>query len=369
MWRRIRSLIVKEFLALLKDKRGRMVLIVPPLLQMFVFSYAATFEVRNVALAVLNEDAGPAGRELIARFSASPYFVETVRLTHEREIPALIADKDALMVVHLAGTFSADLLGRQSAPVQIIVDGRRSNTALIALGYAQNIVTGFGREWAAAHGLPGPAANLVVRAWFNPNLLSSWYIISGMVALITVVVTLMVTALSVARERELGTFEQLLVTPLRPVEVLIGKVVPAIVIGFVEGMAILAFARFWFHLPFAGSVSSMLASIAVFLLALTGVGLMISSICKTQQQATLGVFLFLMPAVILSGFGTPIANMTPWVQYLTYLNPMRYMLIILRGIFLQDMPAAVVLGNLWPMALIALATLTVAAWFFRRRLY
>jgi ABC-2 type transport system permease protein len=368
MWGRVRALIAKEFLAVWKDKRSRTVIIVPPLLQLLVFGYAASFDVNHVATAIYNEDTGLAARALVARFEGSPSFETVARLAREDEMRDVIDARDASLVVHIGQTFSRDLIARRPATVQLIVDGRESNTALIILGYASRIVADFNDAWLKAHGEALPPARLVVRSWFNPNLESQWFIVPGIVALLTLVVTTVVTALTVAREREVGTFEQLLVTPLRPVEILIGKSVPAMVIGLAEGSVIIVVGALWFAVPLRGDLALLYAGLFLYLLAVIGVGLMISSIARTQQQAILGAFLFSVPAVILSGFATPIDNMPEIIQHLTLLNPMRYFLVIVRGTFLEGLPAYLVYGRLWPMALIALVTLTGAAWMFRHRM-
>jgi ABC-2 type transport system permease protein len=365
---RLRALIVKEFLAIWRDKKSRTVIVIPPVLQLLVFGYAATFDVNHIATAIYNEDSGQASRDLIARFQGTSAFEGARTLTRVSEFADVIDAKDASLVIHIGPTFSADLLARPPAKVQFIVDGRQSNTALIILGYANTVLSEFNRDWARAHGMAQPPASLVVRSWFNPNLLSRWFVVPGIVALLNLVVAIVVTALSVAREREVGTFEQLLVSPFRPLEILVGKSTPALIIGMAEATVIIAVAVFWFGVPLIGDLALLYAGLFLFLLATIGVGLMISSLARTQQQAILGAFLFIVPAVILSGFATPIANMPEWIQHVTYLNPMRYFLIIVRGVFLQDIPADLVLNLLWPMALIALVTLTSAAWLFRHRL-
>jgi ABC-2 type transport system permease protein len=368
VWNRIRALIAKEFVAVWSDKKSRFVIIVPPIIQLLVFGYAATFDVDHVTTAIYNEDGGLAARELVARFEGSPTFDVVASLDREDEIAGVIDPKVASLVVHVGRTFSRDLIAHRPAKVQFVVDGRESNTALIILGYAGRIIAEFNQEWLSLHGEPQPPASLVVRAWFNPNLLSRWFIVPGIVALLTLVVTTVVTALTVARERELGTFEQLLVTPFRPFEILVGKAVPPLVIGLAGGSVIILFAILWFGVPFRGELVLLYAGLFVYILAVIGVGLMISSISRTQQQAILGAFLFVVPAVILSGFATPIANMPPIIQDVTLANPMRYFLIIVRGIFLEGLPAPLVYDQLWPMAVIAVLSLSGAAWLFRHRL-
>ncbi len=368
MLRRIWALIVKEFLAIWKDGQSRSVLIGPPIIQLLLFGYAATYDVNHISAAILNQDGGGAGRDLVARFTGAPAFGTLVYPERVEDFAGLIDRRDVLLVVHVGPTFSADLAAGRPATVQLIVDGRNSNTALVVLGYANAIVDAFGRDWIRANGLPPPPGRIVARAWYNPNLEGRWFFIPGLMALLGLVVTVTLTALSVARERELGTFEQLLVSPLRPSEILVGKSVPALVIGLTEGALIALLAVLWFGVPLKGSPFLLFLGLFVFVLAIVGMGLMISALSRTQQQAVFGTFLFTMPAVILSGFATPIENMPEWVQALTVVNPVRYFLVIVRGVFLQDMTAAAVLTQLWPMALIAVSTLTAAGWLFRHRL-
>jgi ABC-2 type transport system permease protein len=365
---RIIALAVKELLAVLKDKKSRIVLVVPPILQLLVFGYAATFDLNDIPVAVYNEDRSAPSRELVARITGSPNFDLYGYLDHEGQIEPLINNKEVLMVLHLGPRFSADLYSGRSAEAQVIIDGRNSNTALLLLGYLRRIVSDFNQQWAEDEGRPTPPATVRVRPWFNSNLVSRWFIVPGIVGLLTLVITTIVTSLSVAREREAGTFDQLLVTPMRPFEILIGKAFPGILIGTVEGSFILFMAVFWFEVPFRGDLGALYVGMFLFILSAVGIGLMISSLAVTQQQGMLGAFLFLVPAVILSGFATPIANMPEAVQMLTYLNPLRYFLIILRGVFLEGDNFDLLLPYYWPMAIIALVTLSFAGWLFRHRI-
>ncbi len=366
---RIWGLVVKELVSLLKEPRTRFVIVGPPIIQLMVFGYAGTFDLSHAPFALYNEDRSAPSRELAARFEGSPAFAEVARLGNDAEMARVLSERRALMVLHIGRTFSRDILRGRSATVQVVVDGRNSNTALLALGYAGAIMTDFNQQWTGDHGGPRAPAVLQMRARYNPNLESRWFIVPGIVALLTMVVTLVVTALSVARERELGTFDQLLVTPLRPAEILLGKMVPGLVIGFVEASFISAMAVVWFQVPLVGSLGALALGLVLYTLSVIGVGLAVSSLAVTQQQALLGAFLFLVPAITLSGFATPITNM-PWlVQELTLLNPMRYFLLVVRGVFLEGAGVAVLLPQFWPMAVMALATLAGAAWMFRRRLY
>jgi len=363
------ALVVKEFLALLKDKKGRMVFIGPPIIQLIVFGYAATFDLNQVPYAVFNEDSGAAARQFLQRVEGSSAFRLMGYLESDRQIAPLIDSRKALMVLHIGPRFTEDLLLRRTAPLQVIIDGRNSNTAMLVAGYMRTILTRFNEEWAETHGYSRPPAKLDTRAWFNPNLQSRWFIVPGIVGLLTLVVTVMVTALSVAREREAGTFDQLLVTPLRPVEVLLGKALPGIVIGFLEANLIILIAVLWFHVPLRGNLFALYLGLFLFLLSVIGVGLMISSIAVTQQQGLLGGFLFLVPSIILSGFATPIANMPQTVQVLTLVNPMRYFLVILRSVFLEGGSGSLLWPEYWPMAVIGVVHLALAGWLFRHRMY
>ncbi|HCA27244.1 MAG TPA: antibiotic ABC transporter permease [Betaproteobacteria bacterium] len=369
MFKRIIALAVKEFLALLKDKKSRFVIIVPPLVQLFVFSYAATYDLNRVPYAVYNEDRGVAARNLLAGFQGSKNFRRVARIDRSGQIAPLIDRKQVLLVVHIGPQFSRDLALGRPAPLQLLVDGRNSNTAMLTLNYARDIVDHFNRRWSAAHQLAPPPVRLDIRAWFNPNLVSRWFIVPGIVGLLTLVVAIMVTSLSVAREREQGTFDQLLVTPLRPTEILIGKALPGFLIGLFEASLIMMAAVFWFAIPMRGRLLVLYLGLALFLLSVVGVGLMISSLSVTQQQGLLGAFLFTVPAIILSGFATPIANMPRAVQYLTLLNPLRYFMVVLRGVFLEGAPFSQLAHQLWPMALIGVTSLMLAGWLFRHRMY
>ncbi len=369
MFGRILALVTKEFLALLKDKRSRLVLIVPPLIQLMVFGYAATFDLKNVPFAVYNEDSGAASRELLASFEGSTGFTRVAQLTHESEIAPLIDSKQVMMVVHAGPRFSADLLSGQPAELQVIVDGRNSNTAMLAINNVRVMVNDFNLDWVASHQGSQPPSHIEMRAWFNPNLESRWFFLPGIVGILTLLVTMLVTALSVAREREQGTFDQLLVTPLRPVEILIGKTLPGFLIGLVEASVITLAAVYWFKVPLLGNLFTLYTGIVLFLLSGVGVGLMISSFAATQQQGLLGAFIFMVPAIILSGFATPIRNMPVVVQDITLINPMRYFMQVLRGVFLEGLPFPLLVQQFWPMALIGVVALSIAGWLFRHRMY
>jgi ABC-2 type transport system permease protein len=368
MWQRIRFLVIKELLALWRDPRSRAILIVPPLVQLIVFSFAMTQEVTAVRMAVFNQDLGMQSRELVARFAFAPYFADVRALKSDGEIRGALDSADAIAVLRIGEDFSRDIAAGRPAQIELLLDGRRSNAAQIVEGYATDIVQTYNADLISADDLAHPPSVLVARSWFNPNLTSRWGTVPGLIGTLTMLLGMVVTALSVARERELGTFEQLLVSPLRPIEILIGKAVPAFLIGIGEASLILVVAVLALGVPFVGSLWLLYAGMAVYIVSVIGIGLFISSLVSTQQQAILGAFTFFAPAILLSGFLTPVENMPWWLQPLTLGDPMRYFTVISRGVFLKAMPAAEVAQNLWPMAVIAFVTLAVATWLFGRRL-
>ncbi len=360
MFARVLALVLKELASLWKDTRTRMVLLLPPLVQVMIFAYAASFEIRNVPLAVWNEDAGIASRDLTARFTGSPRFTVVATPDNPAAAATLIDAKTAAAVLHIPQGFSADFAAGRTPRVQLLLDARRSNTALLISGYAATIITSY------ALGTTTPPLALETRDWFNPTLEPQWFILPGLVAVLSLMMSILVGALSLARERELGTFEQMLVTPLRPSEVLAGKAIPAVVVGLLEAHIVVGAAVLWFHLPFAGSLVLFEIALFVYMLAGAALGLAISAFARTQQQAILGVFVFASPAIILSGFAAPVENMPPGVEWISRIDPIRYMLIIARGVFLQAMPAEVALTAIWPMALAAVVLMGLAVVAVRR---
>lgn len=365
---RIRSLIVKELLAVLRDPKSRIILIAPPLVQMFVFTFAATQEVKNVPVGVLNKDLGVHARDLVARFEGSPNFSRVVHLRSDAEVAPALDAREVLMVAHLGPDFSREVVAGHVAGVQLLLDGRRANAAQLVAGYAGDVVARYDAELGGQRGRPPAASSVVRRVWFNPNLDSKWSTVPGLVAILTTLMGLMVTGLSVARERELGTFDQLLVSPLSPTEILVGKSVPALLIGTAQATGMVLAGVFVFGVPFRGSVALLYLALAVYLLAVIGVGLCVSSLARTQQQAILYSFMFMVPAMLLSGFASPVENMPDWLQAATKVNPVRHLLVVLKGLFLKDLPAAEVARHLLPLTVIASATLSAASWLFRRRM-
>ncbi len=366
--RRILTLIRKELLAILKDPRSRFILIGPPLIQTLIFGYAATYDLEKVHYAVLDQDRSAASRELLARLDGSPAFIRIAGLNDQSRIRALIDDKRAIFVVQIGPDFERRLLGGGPADVQVIADGRNSNTAATALNYVGAIVERFNIEWNRTHGGPPPPVETAARAWFNPSLETRWFMVPGLIGMLTLVQTVILTAMSVAREREQGTFDQLLVSPFRPIEIMTGKSVPSILIGLMQTSLVLSVALFWFRIPFQGSLITLFAGVLLFLSAAVGIGLMISSVAATMQQALLGGFLIIMPFALLSGLSTPIRNMPHTMQYVTAINPLRYAVSLIHRVFLEGAGLRIILPELWPLALIAIVSLSIAVWMFRHRL-
>ena len=365
---RILALTRKELLAVLKDRRSRNSLLLPPMVQTLIFGYAATYDLNHVAYAVLDQDHSGASRELVAKFDGSRNFQRVADLASAAQIRPTIDDRRALIVLDIPPDFERQLdLGRP-ANVQIIADGRNSNVAGTASGYAGAVVDSFNADWRADHHLPGHPVSVEARAWYNPNFETRWNMIPGMIGQLTLLQTMMLAAMSVAREREQGTFDQLLVTPYRPSEIMAGKAMPAMLIGMTQATGVLAVAQLWFHIPFAGSFITLYAGILCFVLASVGMGLMVSAVSYTMQQSMLFSFLLIMPFATLSGLTTPLENMPLALQYFTLANPLRYAVDIAQRVYLEGSSFAQLAPDLWPLAIIAAITLSGASWLFRHRL-
>jgi ABC-2 type transport system permease protein len=366
--RRILALIRKEILAVLKDARTRNMLLLQPVLQCLLFGYAATLDLNNVPYAVLDRDRSTASSALLAKLDGSGVFHRVANLTQADQMKSLIDTQQALVVIQITPDFQRKLSAGEPSPVQVIADGRNSNTAGAALGYVGAAVDSFNADWRSDHGLPPPPVQVNARAWYNANLETRWNLIPALVGTITMMSTLMLSALSVAREREEGTFDQLLVTPFRPVEIMAGKAIPAMMIGVVQATNALLVAQLWFRIPFAGSYVTLYIGLILFLLAAVGIGLFVSSIAATMQQAMLYAFVTIMPFSLLSGLTTPISSMPGVLQDFTAINPLRYAIDLVHRIYLEGADLGQVLPDLWPMAIIAVVTLSAAAWMFRNRL-
>jgi ABC-2 type transport system permease protein len=364
--KRIHALVLKEFQTLLSTKSGWVLLVMPVILQTALFPFAATLEVKNASLAVFNEDDGRASVELMQRFAASGAFTEIVPVWNGAELDDAIGRRDALLAIRIPADFSRKIFDGETSPVQVVLDGRRSNSSQIAFSYLQSVLDVYLKERAVAAGKVLPS-EIVVRNWFVPNLEYTHFILPSLVAIITTIGSLIVTALSVAREREQGTFEQLLVSPLTPEMIMIGKAVPAVCVGFFQATLILIVAVFIYHVGFQGNLLLLYGGMLFYALALVGVGLFISSISKTQQQAFLGAFVFMVPAILLSGYTAPVENMPVWLQHLTWVNPVRHFVEVVKGVFLKDASVWRVWTLVWPLMIISFSTLSAAAIMFRRK--
>ncbi|HEY8965026.1 MAG TPA: ABC transporter permease [Candidatus Methylacidiphilales bacterium] len=365
--RRIGTLVLKELQLLFLDPASRRLLYMPVILQLLFFPFAVTLEVKNSRLAILNQDAGGASVELIERFSRARAFPRILFLHGEQDLQRAVTDQEASIALFFPADFSRRLAAGDSAILQAVVDGRHSNSGQIALGYVQAVVDDYMEDRLARSGRV-PQSRIVVRHWFNPNLDYTYFTLPSLVAIITTVGVLSVTSLSIAREREQGTFDQLLVSPLTPAMIMTGKAVPAVIVALGQATIILAAAVLVYRVPFQGSLLLLYGSMLFYALALAGIGLLISSICRTQQQAMLGVFCFMMPSTLLSGYTSPVENMPGWLQAATWFNPLRHFIVIVKSVFLKDAGTAFVLEHLWPLAAIALGTSLAANAVFRRRI-
>jgi ABC-2 type transport system permease protein len=381
MWNRIAAIIRKEFIQTLKDPRSLALLVGPPILQLILFGYAVNLDVEKARLGWMDADRTPESRELGDAFRNSRYFALTATPESEGEIRELLDRGEVDAVVRLLPGFGRDVMRGNTAGVQILVDGTNSNTASIVSGYATRIVASYGAAVGAARakappspamGPPVPAVIPVLtaedRVWFNPDLRSRVYFVPGVIVNIIALVTIMLTAMSIVREKELGTMEQLMVTPVRPFELMLGKLLPFALIGVFEVLFIVVAALAVFRIPLRGSIPLLMFCSILFLLTTLGVGLFISTLSRTQQQAMMLSFFFFMPAMLLSGFAFPIRNMPQAVQLVTYLNPLRYFMQIARDLFLKGVGAAAMWQEIAALGLVGLAVFVLSALRFHKKL-
>lgn len=364
----VAALVRKEALMILKDKRSRFILVMPILVQTLLFGYVASYDVNRIDYVLLDEDRTFSSRELVAKFDGSGIFRRVGTATNVSQTAALIDAKKALAAVHIGPQFERKLNAGQTAPVQIIVDGRNSNVAGIASSYASVVVNDFSKARSAAKGTRLAETVVSARAWFNPNLETRWNIVSGMIAVMAAVQVLVLAGQSVAREKEQGTFDQLLVTPYSAPAVMFGKALPPVLIGLMQSSIVLLLALHWFNIPYAGSFALLYLGLTVFKLSIVGIGLCVSALTNTMQQAMLFSFSLLMPMILLSGFATPIASMPYGMQIATLLNPARHGVEFAQRVYLEGAGFAELTGSLWPLAAIAAATLSAASGLFRKRL-
>lgn len=360
------TLVRKELQLAFRDPKTRQLLILPVLLQLVLFPFAATLEVSHARIGVLDLDGGVAATELVQRLAATQAFPQVTRLTGDADLTRRVDGQDVLLALEIPPDFSRNVEAGRSAEVLAVIDGRRSNSAQIATGYVAAVIGQYVADRATAAGQALPP-QLLVRHRYNPNLNYRWFMLPVLVAIIATLGSLIVTALSVAREREQGTLDQLLVSPLTPGLVMIGKAIPALIVALGQATIVASAAVFVYRVPFLGSVWLLYLSMACYGLSLAGFGLFISSLCETQQQAFLGVFSFMVPAVMLSGFIGPVENMPTVFRAISWIDPLTHFIAIVKGLFLKGYGLGAIWPHLWPLLLTSLFTLSIGFWMFRRR--
>ncbi len=375
MFERIRQMLIKEFIQVFRDPRMRAVVLVVPCMEVLVIGYAVNMDIRDIRTAVYDLDNTPASRELLARFSESGYFNVVARVDDDRRMQDLVDRSAVQIVLRIDHGFSGDLAAGRTASIQVICDGTDSNTAAIAMSYVSRITSDYAGRMLAQRierdrGLANPPVQVDFRprAWFNENLDSRNYFVPGVIVIVVSLVSLLLTSMAVVREKEIGTIEQIMVTPITPAEFILGKTMPFVVISFVDVTLILLIGVFWFGVPLRGSILLLYFSTGLYLLSMLGMGLLISTVSQTQQQALMSTFLFFFPAMLLSGFSFPIANMPPLIQWLTFLNPVAYYLVIVRTIFLKGIGLAYLWPHLLALAAMGVATLMLAVRRFHKTL-
>ena len=375
MWQRIKHMLIKEFLQNLRDPRMVRVLFLMPTIQTLIFGYAVTTDVRNVAIAVYDQDNSPESRDLLARFLRSGYFELVQTLNSEQQIVDAMDRGKVRGVVRINQGFSDDLRAGRTAQMQVILDGTDSNTGAVVMNYAGVIVDQYSNEvlldrvqrTIGAVRQPG-RVNIQRRAWFNANLESRNFYVPGVIAQIITIITFMLTSMAIVREKEIGTMEQIIVTPIRPFEFILGKTAPFAIISFAIVLIITAVGVFWFGVPIRGSLFLLLGATALYLLTTLGVGLLISTISSTQQQAMMVTFLVNFPIMLLSGFVFPVSAMPHWIQAITVVNPLRYFIVIIRAIFLKGTGFSILWPEFLALTIIGMVTFAIAASRFRKTL-
>ncbi len=374
MWERIYRMLVKEFIQVLRDPRMKALIFVMPVIQLIMFGYAVTTDVDHIKTAVCDLDKSPQSRALIERFTASGYFTVVDNTDRPERLGELLDRGEVIMGIQINRGFAEDLKSGRQAAIQTIVDGTDSNTGTVAMDYAQRIT----QEFSRARAVPGELAQLAQpptepielrsRAWFNPDLKSRYFNVPGVIAVVVLLISLLLTAMAIVREREIGTMEQLMVTPIRSFELILGKTLPFVLISFIDVLVVTAIGVNWFHVPIYGSLGLLLFGSGLYLMSTIGIGLFISTVSQTQQQALMSSFFFYLPAVLLSGFMFPISNMPEPAQWLTYLNPLRYFLVIIRDIFLKGSGWEILWPQFAALAVLGTALLTMSSLRFKKRM-
>lgn len=366
-------MLIKEFIQVFRDPRMRAVIFLVPIIQVIIFGYAVSTDVRHIPMALYDLDRTPPSRDLVARFEASRHFDIVGVVASEQEVRRAIDTGRAKVVLRINHGFAEAIHGGRTATAQMILDGSDSNTTSIILGYANRIAAAFNNRIVAdrmarthGSGFETEAVTAVPRAWFNPNLESRYFFVPGVIAQLVMIISIILSSMAIVREREIGTMEQIMVTPIGRLEFILGKTIPFALIGFVDVALITVVAVFWFEVPLVGHLATLFFSTGLFLLSTLGTGLLISTLSHTQQQAMMTAFFFVMPAILLSGFIYPIANMPTAIQWLTFLDPLRYFLVILRGVFLKGTGFAVLWPQMLGLAALGLAMTALAASRFKK---
>ncbi len=367
---RLAALALKELKVVLLDQRARVTLIASPIIQLALFGFATTLEVSSIEIGLVDRDGGRVAEQLVAALDGSPNVRRLVLYPSEAALDEALAQREVIAGLIVPQRLSADIAAGRGGEVQALLDGRRSNASQIVGGYLETVVTRVGatvRPAARAPppGRPGP--QVLVRHWYNPNLDYLWFTMPSMIAVITAVLVLSVSAQSVAREREFGTYDELMILPLHPWEILLGKVAPAFLAGLANAVLFVAMIPTFYGVPLTGSAGLLLIAIVVYTMSLVGLGLMISCLAGNQQQAFLGMFFVTVPLILLSGYASPVDNMPGWLQPLVAINPSHHMIVISEGIFLKDLPTGLVFEHLWPMLVAAVTTFLAALLVFRAR--
>ena len=374
MFERAQAILIKEFKQIFRDPRMKTVIFITPLIQILLFGYAANKDITYVPTGILDRDNTVESRELLRRFTFSKYFVPEHYISTQKEQNSLLDKGKVIVVIHIDRGFGRNIQAGKDAQVQLAFDGTDSNTAMIVMGYANTIVGQYQvdlvKEKLASTGKISavPQVDLKDRAWFNGNLISTNYYLPGVIATIVTMMSLLLTAMAIVKEKEIGTMEQLTVSPLRPIELIVGKLVPFAVIALVQISLITTFGVLWFHVPLRGSILLLLFSTCIYLFTTLGIGLFISTISSTQQEAMMSVFLFYMPTVLLSGFAYPIANMPMIIQWFTFINPLRYFMVVIRSIFLKGVGLDILWTQLVPLLVMGVAVISFSAFRFRKSL-
>jgi ABC-2 type transport system permease protein len=371
---RARAILIKEFKQIFRDPRMRTIIFVSPLLQIILFGYAANKDINYVPTAVYDRDNTYESRELLRRFTFSKYFVPERYIFSDQEENAVLDKGSVSVVIRIDRGFGRNINSGKDAAIQLAFDGTDSNTAMIVMGYANTIVGKYQYDLLNKEaGYTGvvkdiPSVDLRDRAWFNGNLISRNYYLPGVIASIVTMMSLLLTAMAIVKEKEIGTMEQLTVSPLKPIELIIGKLLPFGVIAIMQAVLITSLGVLWFHIPLRGNLVLLLFSTCIYLFTTLGIGLFISTISSTQQEAMMSFFLFYIPTFLLSGFAYPIGNMPQVIQWLTFINPLRYYLVVIRGIFLKGVGLDVLWVQFLPLLVMGIIVLSLSAAKFRKSL-